>query len=244
MREYIRGAIPENSVRSHEIFTLDIGRKSFYIDLLNFTDIDVNAVAVDVERCTEAARRVCVATMAQELKLKRAKRDELAEEERVNAEAALSAMEQKIPSLAQQAVEREVQQGRFDLVELIFNDGASRLILKGDGKVRLALFPCPGAVSWEKAQKHFYVLLLDKLSPVSGEVLAIEEQQLEQGLSEEALAELIREVRAGAGLDGSIDLHAALEHPLIFGRDSRQIMQGILKERNFLGDVEGFAIGL
>jgi hypothetical protein len=158
--EFIDGAVALESIQCLEKFGIDTRTGSVSIEVLNFTDMDVEAQAVDPKLFRESAERAAAEFWRSIVDNLKADINELPEEDQGEFEAELRELE-KDSELIQQHLLEEMLSKASGFIELLVNGGQSRVLLSEGQEVRAVVLSCPEELCSPTAQDHYYVIIQD-----------------------------------------------------------------------------------
>jgi hypothetical protein len=187
---FIDGAIPAESIRSCESFDVDLGSGSKLVEVLNFTDMDVEVRPMDVARHHENMLKLFGDVFTSLVELLNEEAEGLSGEERKAVQEWLFLLTMWGPALQQEVLAvfcpEDLEAGL-----LVFNGGEPTVLISEGEDVRAVILPCPEGVGGEKAQAHFYVLRQDMDDAEDISLYAVKTAQADEEVGPKELAELI-----------------------------------------------------
>jgi hypothetical protein len=187
---FIDGAISADSIRSCESHHVDLYSGPALVEVLNFTDMDVEARPVDVALYLEKMRTLVDDVFASMHEVLQEEAEKLSGKEREAVEEWATWLKAWAPMIQQQAVATFCPL-ELEGVVLVVNGGESQVLVSEGEDVRAVILPCPEGVGSEKAQAHYYVVRqeLDDEEDIS--LYAVKTVQAYEETDPKLLAELL-----------------------------------------------------
>jgi hypothetical protein len=207
--DFIEPAIRQETVQCMERFHLGEAGAIVNIEVLNFTEADVEACSLDAEELRESAGRtievfiqVLVTTLMND-----AEKQPKAQQPKLKKEAL--ELERRAPRIKKILLEEYFPTGS-NFVELRLNGQGRRALVSTGEDMRAVVLPCPVAVNNSRAQEHSYVLLQAMDCAQSFSLLELPDPKNSSEMTQEDLGRLILDLLGSTAAQEEDWVRAAL----------------------------------
>jgi hypothetical protein len=188
--DFIGEALSKERMPTCQSFELELHGMKSVIEVVNYTDMDVEARLIDMDACHRGVSELVHTMLDYFLELLTAHiNEELSDQERAEAQKAMFELTLGRPELEEEIVEMIYEEAR-DGIEISADGGKSRSKCSSGESLRAVILPFPEVVNEALAEEAYLAVFQQTDNPNDMALVAILKRQDHYSMSRDELSEL------------------------------------------------------